>query len=307
MGLRWQPFVVAAGLLAPPVALAVAVWPASASDGSGEETDASLAVGEETDGTVAGDGVVSFEVTATDDGPVRIDVLGRGSDPTLRIVDEGGSELAFNDDSNGLDPSIEVDLEDGQVVHAEVRSFNGDVVNFTIRVRDGDGGADDEGDDGGDGAEGPDTTLPGDVEAFVEPLGDEPIEIEGPGGVSITLRDEGRGGVCLDVQHPDGGSGTCATSLADLQQSGGFGGSFDGRVSILDVVSLVGPEVASAVAIDLDDDETELTILAIPGRVEQFVVGRIRIPGDAFSRPGGSGFVIELRDADGAAIDAFPA
>jgi hypothetical protein len=147
VGQRWQPFVVAAGLLAPPVVLAVAVRPAAARDGEDGGDDTSLAVGEEAGGTV-GSGVASFEITATEDGSVRIDVLGRGNDPTLTVVDEEGDELAFNDDTDGLDPSIALDLDAGEVVHAQVRSFSGVPIAFTIQVTAtgrGDGGDDDEG------------------------------------------------------------------------------------------------------------------------------------------------------------------
>lgn len=78
-------------------------------------------------------------------------------------------------------------------------------------------------------------------------------------------------------------------------------------MSTIDVLTLVGPEVASAVAIEPGGDVSDLDVLAIPGRVERFVVGRIRSAGDAFSRPGGSGVTIELRDADGGAIESFAA
>ena len=59
----------------------------------------------EADGTVDGGGIASFEITATDDGPVRIDVLGGGRDPTLTVLDDDGEQLAFNDDTDGLDAS----------------------------------------------------------------------------------------------------------------------------------------------------------------------------------------------------------
>jgi hypothetical protein len=315
-GPRWQPFVVAAGLLAPPLGLAVAVWPASASGGDGGDADTELAVGDDADGTVGPGGVTVYELTVAEDGAVRIDVLGRGGDPTLTVRDDDGRELGFNDDTDGLDSSVEVDVDAGQVLHAEVRSFSGEAMAFTIRVRSagaGDGGGDGGGggDDGREGDDepsaGPDTTIPGDVEAFGAPLGDEPIEIDGPGGLRITLREDGGGGVCLESQRPNGGSGTCGGTLADLRGTGGFGGSFDGRVSTIDVLTMVGPEVAAAVAVDPTGDETTLDLLAIPGRVEQFVVGQLRFAGDAFSRPGGSGVVIELRDADGDVVESFPA
>lgn len=305
-GLRWQPFVVAAGLLAPPLGLAVAVWPASASGGDGGDADTELAVGDDADGTVGPGGVTDYEITVDEDGAVRIDVLGRGGDPTLTVRDDDGRELGFNDDTDGLDSSVEVDVDAGQVLHAEVRSFSGEAMAFTIRVRSAGGGDDgQEGDD--EPSAGPGTTIPGDVEAFGEPLGDEPIEIDGPGGLRITLREDGSGGVCLESQRPNGGSGSCGETLADLRNTGGFGGSFDGRVSTIDVLTMVGPEVAAAVAVDPTGDETTLDLLAIPGRVEQFVVGQLRFAGDAFSRPGGSGVVIELRDADGDVVESFPA
>lgn len=159
-GPRWQPFVVAAGLLAPPLGLAVAVWPASASGGDGGGGgDTELAVGDEADGTVGPGGMTDYEITADEDGLVRIDVLGRGGDPTLTVRDEDGTELGFNDDADGLDSSVEVDLDAGQVVHAEVRSFSGEAMAFTIRVRSA--GGRDEGDD--EPSAGPGTTIPVDV------------------------------------------------------------------------------------------------------------------------------------------------
>lgn len=231
-GLRWQPFVVAAGLLAPPVVLAVAVWPASAAGGGADDTE--LAVGDEATGTVGPGGVTSFEITATEAGRVRIDVLGGGSDPTLTLLDDDGNQLDYNDDADGLDPSLQVDLDDGEVIHAEVRSFGGDAMAFTIRVREA-GGLDDPGDgDIGTGptavpAGGPVTTVPGDGEgAFEAPLGDEPIEVDGPDGVRITLHTDAVGQVCIDAERADGGSSSCGGTLRDLRGHGGFGGSFDG-------------------------------------------------------------------------------
>lgn len=162
---------VAAGLLAPPLVLAVAVWPASAGDagggggGSGETSE--LAVGEEADGSLGAGGVTSYEITAEEPGPVRIDVIGRSGDPTLTVVDDDGSQLGFNDDTDGLDSSLELDLEAGQVVRAEVRSFSGEPLAFTIRVATGGGG---DAGGSGDPGPGPVTTVPPTVvPATVEP------------------------------------------------------------------------------------------------------------------------------------------
>lgn len=302
--LRWQPVAAIAGLAAPPVVLAALVWPAGAEGGAGGGDPIELEIGEAADGQVLGNGVTTYELTAEVDGPVRIDVLGRGQDPTLTVVDaESGDELGFNDDTDGTDSRLVLDLEEGQVILAEVRSFDGSSIAFTIRARRA-------AEDDLDGeAGGPGTTIPADgaVEAFEEPIGDEPIEVDLPSGGSLRIYEQGRE-VCMDVQRPDGGYGSCGQSLADLAQPGGFGGSYDGRVSIMDIVTLVGPEVASAAAVAGDDDDPiELDVVELPGRVEQVVIGQLRFPGDVFARPGGSGYVVELRDADGVLIESFPA
>lgn len=160
----------------------------------------------------------------------------------------------------------------------------------------------------GDGAGGlaADEEVAGDDAPFEAPLGDEPIEVDAPGGVRIRLS-ERDGQVCMDVELATSGSGVCGSSLRDLVQHGGFGGSSDGRTSTIDVVTLVGPEVASAVAVHGDGDELAMELVAIPGRVEQVVVGQIRAAGDVFARPGGSGWSLELRDEGGDVIESFPA
>jgi hypothetical protein len=168
---RWQPIAVAAALAAPPVALAILVWPTDASAGGGGgsdgEIEASLAPGDSADGTVSGTLSADFEIVGDGSGPLVVRVAGGGLDSTLTLVDpESGDQLDYNDDTDGLDPALPVELDDGETVVAEVRSLGGEPGSFTISV-DLDDGSDDDGDgagrDGGGGVRvfppGPATTI----------------------------------------------------------------------------------------------------------------------------------------------------
>jgi hypothetical protein len=301
---RWQPFAVAVGLAAPPVLLAIAVWPSASAERAGfDDPEAELTAGDAERGST--NGLSSTDYLITGQGVLRIDVDGPTFDPTLTLVDpETGDQLDYNDDSNGLNPSLTVELDEGESVRAQVRSLGGPPGGaFRISVTDaGDGGG--VVDDGGGEAGGPATTVPAVGEAFEAPIGDDPIVVS-QGGFTVTLREDGEN-VCLETEGPNGGgSGMCGQSLRDLVQPGGFGGSSDGRTSTIDVVTLVGPEVARAVVVLLDDSEIELGLVALPGRSEQVVVGQVRVPADAFARPGGSGATLVLRDADGGTVDSF--
>lgn len=154
--LRWQPAVVALALAAPPVGLAVAVWPDSPGGGAaGTSTDpVPIGTSDQADGSINFQGVAVFEITADDDVTVRVDVLGGGSDPTLTIVDDDGDQLGFNDDTDGLDPQVVVDLAAGDVVRAEVRSFSGDPMAFTIRTATDDAAGGSTGDEVGTSSSG---------------------------------------------------------------------------------------------------------------------------------------------------------
>lgn len=135
---RWQPFAVAVALAAPPVVLAILVWPTSVS--ADVEVEATLAPGESADGSVSGTLSTDYEVVGDGSGPVRITVTAEeeGFDATLTLVDPDGGDRGFNDDTNGVNPELTIDLDDGETVIAEVRSLNGPPGNFTIRVATGD-------------------------------------------------------------------------------------------------------------------------------------------------------------------------
>lgn len=122
--MRWQPFAVTAALLAPPVLLAVAVWPAGGIGGDGDGVEAELGEGDSEVATT--DGFTSTDFLIVGPGQLRIDVEGPGWDPTLTLVDpDSGEQLAYNDDFVDLDPSLAVELDEGETVRAQVRSLTG--------------------------------------------------------------------------------------------------------------------------------------------------------------------------------------
>lgn len=162
MATRWQPIAVLAALATPPVALAILVWPSHAAAGGGggggsdDEIQATLGPGESADGTVSGTFSSDYEILAEGSGVLRISVVGNGLDSTLTLVDpDSGNDLDFNDDTNGLDPQLLVELEDGESVIAEVRSLNGEPGAFVISVDVDDG----ESSGGSGGGGGPPTTA----------------------------------------------------------------------------------------------------------------------------------------------------
>ena len=152
--MRWQPFAVVAALAAPPLLLAVLVWPSGASavdaGGDDDEVAAELHPGDSEQGTVSGSASADYLIVGNGENPVRIDVDGAvGLDATLTLVDpESGESLDYNDDTNELDPQLVIDLDDGETVRAEVRSLGGNAGSFEISVRTDDDGADDAGDGG---------------------------------------------------------------------------------------------------------------------------------------------------------------
>jgi hypothetical protein len=142
---RWQPFAVLAALAAPPVALAVLVWPSNASASGGPGTDdvqATLHVGDAVDGDVSGTLTSDYEIVGDGSGPVRVSVVGVDQfDTTLTLVDpDSGDQIDFiDDDGDSLDPALSVDLDDGESAIAEVRSLGGEPGSFTISVASDDG------------------------------------------------------------------------------------------------------------------------------------------------------------------------
>lgn len=155
-----------AALLAPPVLLAAAVWPEggiSVGGGGDDEVEAELGEGDSESATT--NGVTSTNFLIVGPGQLRIDVLGPDFDPTLTLVDpDSGEQLAYNDDFVDLNPSLAVQLDDGESVLAEVRSLGGPPggrfeisVSATEDLPDAGSGV-----DGGSDPTAPPPLLPGD-------------------------------------------------------------------------------------------------------------------------------------------------
>ncbi len=130
-------------LLAAPVVVVTAVaWPAPtpAVEGQDEEdidtdTDGGpLVPGDELDGEIAFNGVVSYAVVGTGEDLV-VGVQGDAIDTTLTVLDaESGTQLDYIDDANGLDPELQLSLDEGQEVTVEVRELGGQPGTFTISL-----------------------------------------------------------------------------------------------------------------------------------------------------------------------------
>ena len=206
--MRWQPIALTAALLAPPVLLAAAVWPEGGIGGDGGgDVEAELGEGDSEVATT--DGFTSTDFLIVGPGQLRIDVEGPGWDPTLTLIDpETGEQLAYNDDFQDLNPSLAVQLDDGESVRAQVRSLGGPPggrFEITVRATDDlpDVGGDDVGVGVGGGADpgGPVVTVVSDLP--VEVVGDLTAGSEAggsTGGVAITAyRLTGPGEFQLDV------------------------------------------------------------------------------------------------------------
>lgn len=168
---RWQPFAVGAALLAPPVLLAAVVWPDDGIGiGGGGDGGVEAELGAGDSDTATTNGFTSTDFLILGPGQLRVSVDGPDFDPTLTILDvDSGQQLGYNDDFDNLNPSLVVDLGDGESVRAQVRSLGGPPGGrFEISVQEtGDlpdvGGAVDggRGDDGGGVIGGP---LPVDLD-----------------------------------------------------------------------------------------------------------------------------------------------
>ena len=129
-GQRWQRVLVGCALAAPVAVVLVVAWP---DDAAPERRDppAELEVDQgeigpdsEVEVDVPAQGAVVFVVVGIG-GPVTMRVEGDGFDSTLTVVDADGDQLAYNDDTDGLDPQVQFDLEVDEELTVEVRSFGG--------------------------------------------------------------------------------------------------------------------------------------------------------------------------------------
>lgn len=216
--MRWQPFAVGAALLAPPVLLAAAVWPDDGLGGGAGGIEAELGEGDSEVATT--NGLTSTDFLIVGPGQLRISVDGPGWDPTLTILDpESGVQLGYNDDFDDLNPSLVVELDEGESVRAQVRSLRGPPGGrFEISVREtGDlpdvgGGAIGGGTDGAPGAGPVDVTLAPTIPADLELLdlgelvaGDSAGATTGAEGLA-TYRLTGPGDFVVSVVSADGSS-----------------------------------------------------------------------------------------------------
>jgi hypothetical protein len=137
---RWLRRVLVVAVLLAPIAMVVAIARpddgAAASGevrGGGSGADGVLLDGDRVHGDLGFGEAARYR--ATGDGPTRIGATGGGADLqiTVRAVD-GGTELASNDDTNGLDPEVTLDLDDGEPVDVEVRELGGNPASFTLYV-----------------------------------------------------------------------------------------------------------------------------------------------------------------------------
>jgi hypothetical protein len=142
----WQRVLVVLALAAPVVIVVVVAWPEEASEGEarpgapaqvGDVDAGDLADGVEVDVDVPAEGAARFAVVGTGTA-MTVRAEGRGGfDSTLTVVDGDGNQLAYNDDTVGLDPEVEVALDDGQEASVEVRSFSGEPGTVVVVREDG--------------------------------------------------------------------------------------------------------------------------------------------------------------------------
>jgi hypothetical protein len=144
LAVRWVRRGLVVLLLAAPVLIVTAVaWPSDGDGNDGRDSDDVREEGSGPDGAlVAGDtveGRVGFGEVAEyrlvgDESRVRIDVAGvPPMDATLTVRDGDGDELAYNDDTNGLDPQVTVEL-DGEELTVEVRELGNNAGSYTLSV-----------------------------------------------------------------------------------------------------------------------------------------------------------------------------
>jgi hypothetical protein len=142
----WQRALVALALAAPVLVVLVVAWPEGSGgdavpevtlDGVGDVDLGDLNEDDEVDVDVPAQGAARFTLVGTG-ARITVRAEGRaGFDSTLTVVDEEGNQIAYNDDSNGLDPEVVVDLDDDQQASVEVRSFGGQSGRVVVVRQDG--------------------------------------------------------------------------------------------------------------------------------------------------------------------------
>ena len=127
-------------LLAAPVLVVAAVaWPSGDGGGGDDGTraegsgpDGALVDGDEIDDRIGFGEVAEYRLVGDDE--VTISVTGvPPMDATLTVRDAGGREVAYNDDTNGLDPQVTVQLH-GEELTVEVRELGSNAGAYTLRV-----------------------------------------------------------------------------------------------------------------------------------------------------------------------------
>ena len=134
--MRWLRRGLVALLLAAPIVVVVVVaWPSDEGAGAGlreggSGPEGALVAGDTVQGQLAPGEVAEFRLVG--DGEVRVDATGL-QDGTLTVRDGDGREVAFDDDTNGLDPQLTVDPA-GDELTVELRDLAGFPGAFTLSV-----------------------------------------------------------------------------------------------------------------------------------------------------------------------------
>jgi hypothetical protein len=126
-------------LAAPVVVVTVVAWPSGSSGGGGggaradgSGPDGALVAGDTVEGEVGFGEVAEYRLVG--DGRVRINVRGdQPFDATLTVRTDDGEEVAYNDDTNGLDPEVVVDAGEEPLI-VEVRELGSNAGSYTLSV-----------------------------------------------------------------------------------------------------------------------------------------------------------------------------
>lgn len=95
-----------------------------------------LSVGSVTEGQVGVDGTATFLASGSGT-DVAVEVQGIGGfDSTVTVIDAFGDEVAFDDDTNGLDPEAVVFMTSGDRYTIEVQGYAGTAGAFSISIVD---------------------------------------------------------------------------------------------------------------------------------------------------------------------------